>query len=418
MKSIDLGQHIRAAVVSASLFLGLLAAWITLAPLEGAAIAPGHTRAQTESKSVQHAVGGKISEIYVRNGQRVSTGDPILKLDSDAQRTALLLAIKKLVVLKSELAVARAYLSNESDVTFSEDLLGAARRLDALALLHDARMLFLQRKENDQMKLALAGAKQRQLNASLSSSEKQLEGLKSQQQILEEQLVAMQRLEAEQHVTRTQLQTKQQQVLQLNILIDEQQGTINEAQAKLTALALESDLLTSDNQKYWRERLKTISTQLPDVEQQTEQLQLKIERGLVRAEYDGIVTHLAYQTAGAVIKPGEEILKLVPENDSLMIEARLAASEIHGVEIGQTARIRKLSDRSAPMIDGVVSRVSADRHLDDSGSFYRVEIELPEPGPLMVGEPVESILVREKRTILSYLFSPILEGTRRSLREA
>ena len=326
--------------------------------------------------------------------------------------------MKKLVVLKAERAVARASLANESDVSFSDELLSASSRLDVLHLLHDARMLFIERNQQQATRAALSKTRLEQLTTTLRTANQNLKSLYSQKQILDQQLAAMEKLASGKHITQLQLQSTQQEHLQLAMMIDQQQGTIDEAKTKHAALKLEADLDESENRRYWRERLKMISAQIPDIEQDTSMLKLSIERSVVQAEHAGIVTHLAYSSPGAVLRPGEEILKLVPDADDLVVEAKLKTSDVTGVEIGQIARVKRLSDRSAPTLDGIVKRVSADTHQDDSGTYYRIEIALTSGARLAVGEPVESILLRERRTVLDYLLSPILDGAERSLRES
>ena len=125
--------------------------------------------------------------------------------------------------------------------------------------------------------------------------------------------------------------------------------------------------------------------------------------------------------------PGEEIMRLVPNKEELLIEARIRPTDSDLVWPGQIARIRltAFNSRATPLLEGKVHWVSADRHEDAEGYYFIAEVRIDknqlETIPqlyLSSGMPAETILVTAKRSIAAYLFEPLLRGISRSLRES
>ena len=130
-----------------------------------------------------------------------------------------------------------------------------------------------------------------------------------------------------------------------------------------------------------------------------------------------------------MIKPGEDILDIVPDEEKLLIDARVAPTDIDVVHGGLPAQVRltAYSSRRVPRIDGIVSSVSADRLQDPASHqlYYlareAVDREVMEHlGPhvaLVPGMPAEVLIVRRSRTMMRYLIEPFRDAFRRSFRE-
>jgi HlyD family secretion protein/epimerase transport system membrane fusion protein len=152
-------------------------------------------------------------------------------------------------------------------------------------------------------------------------------------------------------------------------------------------------------------------------------------RTVITAPVSGTVVNLAFKTSGGVIQPGEPILDIVPADDDLLIDARVAPIDIDVVHAGLHAQVHlsAYAQRSLPRIDGIVRSVSADSLRDEQTgmSYYlaRVEVDrenLSDLGPniqLVAGMPAEVLIVTEQRTLLGYLSQPFRDMFRRALRE-
>jgi HlyD family secretion protein len=154
-----------------------------------------------------------------------------------------------------------------------------------------------------------------------------------------------------------------------------------------------------------------------------------LTRTVVAAPISGTVVNLRFKTVEGVIRPGEAILDIVPDEEKLLIDARVSPIDIDVVYIGLPAQVRltAYSSRGLPRISGMVRSVSADRIVDQATSqpYYlaRVEVdrgELERLGSaieLVPGMPAEVLIVRRERTMVHYLLEPFRDAFRRSFRE-
>lgn len=159
-------------------------------------------------------------------------------------------------------------------------------------------------------------------------------------------------------------------------------------------------------------------------------LENRAARTVVRAPVSGTVNRVLVTTAGSSVQPGQPLVEIVPSNDRLLIDARVSPSDIATIAIGQPAKVSLTAYNRATygMLDGVVVSISPDALVDEKSgeSFYTIRVKtkvnqladadgkMHQIGPGMIAE---IDLLGEKRTILEYLLSPILETGRTALRE-
>ena len=154
----------------------------------------------------------------------------------------------------------------------------------------------------------------------------------------------------------------------------------------------------------------------------------QLKRTVLRAPSTGTVQELAVHTLGGVVTPGEVMMAIVPDGDALEIEARLSPDKIDQVRAGQKAHVRlsAFNARTTPELSGVVDWISSDVvHSSQSGStYYAVRISLPAEEvrrlgklQLVPGMPAEIFLETGSRTMLSYLFKPMMDQLSRMFRE-
>src|SRR3546814_376524 len=155
-----------------------------------------------------------------------------------------------------------------------------------------------------------------------------------------------------------------------------------------------------------------------------------LRRVLVSAPVTGTVVQLKVHTIGGVIGAGDTILEIVPRDDDLVIDARIAPTDIDVVCEGQTAQVvlSAFQQRNLPRIEGTVRTISADRIVDPQTStpYYKVRVEvdrehLAEIGSgieLTPGMPAEVMVVTGQRTAFDYFTRPFLDSLRRSLKES
>jgi len=154
-----------------------------------------------------------------------------------------------------------------------------------------------------------------------------------------------------------------------------------------------------------------------------------LERATIDSPFDGIVKGLNYHTIGGVIPPGGVIMEIIPQNNELVIEAKISPQDIDVVHKGLTAKVMLSAYRRRfmPRLKGTVIKVSADRFTDRRTGvpYYTAIIKINEEELaslnkdilLYPGMPADVFIVTGSRTMLNYLFSPILESFRKSFKE-
>ena len=208
---------------------------------------------------------------------------------------------------------------------------------------------------------------------------------------------------------------------QLTASIAQARGKITETELQI--IQIDQDLRTEVGKDLAEIRAKT--AELTEKRVSADDMLKRID---LRAPQDGVVHQLTVHTVGGVVTPGEAIMLIVPENDALLVEARIQPSDIDHVRAGQPALLRfsAFNQRTTPELTGVVQRVSADVSQDPKSgmSFYTVRIALPEPElgklagqRLVPGMPVEAFIQTGDRTVLSYLTKPLTDQVARAWKE-
>jgi HlyD family secretion protein len=155
-----------------------------------------------------------------------------------------------------------------------------------------------------------------------------------------------------------------------------------------------------------------------------------LNRTIVVAPITGRVVNLRFHSPGGVVGSGEPILEIVPSEEELMIDARVAVNDIDIIHIGMpaTVHLSALASYRLPRIEGVVRSVSADRLTDErtGQNYYLAKVEVPhdvlaklgKEVELVPGMPAEVLIVSAERTMIQYLLEPFYEVFRRSFHEA
>ncbi len=405
----------------------LLVLWAIFAKLDIVAVAQGRLVPQTYVKIVQPSSAGIVREILVKEGDEVSEGQVLARLDpteNTADRTAITreLAIQKLQVRRID-----AELSNRSLVKEASDDSLLFTQAEAQRKSH--RQAYLDSVDQHQAvkdraikELAAANEVLRKLERTLPSYQRSAdayEKLAKQKMVGELQAEEMRRAAIE---NQQDLEAQRATVLSL-------EATVTEANKSLAQLrsTYESDLHTL--------RMQAVS-QSSQLEQQQTKAQFQQANLELKAPQAGIVKELATTTIGAVVQPGTVLVSLVPKNEPLLAEVMINNQDIGFVKPGQHVRLKLAAYpfQRYGMVDGVVKTVIADSQAQDSNQAsnqqaednetesgvastmtFKATIELKQqvlmvnesPLPLAAGMQLSAEIVEGKRTVLQYLLSPV-----------
>ena len=417
----------RGVVIVSLFFIGVLG-WAAFAPLDSALMASGVVIVESHRKSIQHLEGGIVKEILVYEGEEVRAGETLVRLDDTQARTA----VELLEDEADSLAAQEARLVAERDgspvVHFPSDLLARGNDPKVAEAILGEQTTFESRRDSLNQQIGI-------LTARKAENARVVAGLRDEQAALETQiaLIAKETDSVQQMVAKglepmPRLLALQRQAADLT----GQRGELIEkiAQVDLNSGETELQIVNLKNQ-----RLDDVLKDLRDVQSKRFDLLDRVQaardvlnRTVLTAPVAGKVVNLALHTKGAVIRPGDTVMEIVPAHDQLEVEAHLRPEDADEVYVGMTAKlsVSAYKQRRLPTITGTVTNVSADRITDPrTGQAYfvanvSVDRSVLKDYPdarLIPGMPVEVAINTGSRTALEYLFEPIRDVMRKGMRE-
>jgi len=419
---------IRNRVVLASLFAVVLVfgfgGWAVYANLSGAIIAQGKVAVKKQVKLVQHRDGGIIAEILVANGDRVKEGDVLIRLD-ETQTKAELGVLRSQI---TELLGRRARLGAERDgataITFEREFETAPQSAE---IARGELRLF---RENR----AVREARREQLLLQVEQYEEQVRGLSSQETsnaaervMVADDLKRLMPLFDNKYIEIGKIRAMERDLVKVDGLkgeiaanIARVKGQISEAKIKI----IEADQqVRTDAQREYRE----VDGRIAELQERIVAAQDRLSRMNLTSPISGFVNELSVHTINGIIAPKEILMSIVPESAELIVEARIAPTDIDQAIAGQPARMRftAFNQRTTPEVAGIVETIGAAATLDTaSGQTYYLSTVAIAGGikkisgkPIVPGMPVEVFLATGNRSALSYLVKPFTDQMMRSFRE-
>ncbi|MFQ5774560.1 MAG: HlyD family type I secretion periplasmic adaptor subunit [Kiloniellaceae bacterium] len=403
-------------------FLTVMGVWAHYAVLDEVTRGEGRVIPSSRTQVIQNLEGGILAEILVREGDIVDRGDILVRIDNiaaqanyrdlQAQYYTLLATVER---LKAE--------QEGREIALSEEILKNAPVAAA-----DQRSLFDFRRRQLQAQIAVleAQAKQRRLEtAELASRRKQLE---RSLQLAREELGITAPLVRNGVMPRVELLRIERQVADLEgeirtirLGIPRLKTAAKEAEQRIEEVRLSAMTETANELNRVRAELKSVHETLFAGRD-------RVTRTEVRSPVHGTIKEIKQTTVGGVIRPGQDILEIVPLDDTLLVEARIRPADIAFLRPGQESMI-KVAAYDFSIYGGLKAKlehISADTIKDEQGeSFYRVYLRtdqntLMHQGkelPIIPGMTTTVEILTGKKSVLDYLLKPILKTRDRALRE-
>ncbi len=415
----------------AVLLLGLLpvCAWLALAPLSAAVVAGAFVKVDLDRRPVQHAEGGTVREVRVRDGQQVAQGEPLLVLgdvsvDADLNRLDYRVAVERAGLARFEAEQLAA-----GALVFAPELLAAAQADSRLAeQLGKERALFAARRDALVGQSALLRSQQAKVVQEAVALRAQIaqagESLRHQTAELE----TNRRLLGDGFISPTRVSQIEATVADYGVKLEERRGELARAEQRLLDADLRIKSLQGDYRQQASDQLKVGSARLAEIQQEQRKTLDASKRQVIAAPVAGTVVNLKFTTPGSVISPREPIADIVPADPRLVVEAHLRTEDVGRVAQGQRADIRftAFPYRSTRLVEGKVFYVAPDRSVDRATNqpYYVALIEadaasLAQAGQsrLQAGMPAEVYVKGEQRTPLQYLVEPVTQVLHRAGRE-
>jgi HlyD family secretion protein len=421
-------RHLLAGCTAVLVLVGGIGGWATNTEISGAVIAPGQLVVDSNVKKIQHPTGGVVGELRVKDGDRVKEGDVVVRLDETQARANHAIVSKALDELAARQARNEAERDGADKVSFPQDLLARASDPDVVhAITGEQRLFELRRSAREGQKAQLreqAAQLEQQVqgnmeqvaakDAEISWIQKELKGVN---ELWKQNLVPFSRVTA---LERDGARLKGDRGA-LIATIAQAKGRIAETQLKI--FQIDEELRTEVGKELAEMRGK--KSELIEKRVAAEDQLKRID---LIAPQDGKVFQRTVHTIGGVIQAGEAIMLIVPDADTLIIEAKVAPQQIDQLYLGQQATLRfvAFNQRTTPELNGEVIRIGADVTQEDkkNEAYYSVRIRVSDSElarleglKLVAGMPVEAFIQTTPRTVASYLVKPMHDQIMKAFRE-
>jgi HlyD family secretion protein len=423
--SFRLGSHVVAGSALAILLVAGFGGWAASAQLNGAVIGQGSVKVDQNLKEVQHRDGGIVQSIAVRQGDTVTEGQVLFRLD-DVQTRA------ELSIIQSQLAEhlgRRARLVAERDslrgITFPPTLQQLAE--EARDIVHGETRLFEGNRANRE-------SRKEQLEIGIVQSGEEIKGLESRHVAKREELrlVELERnkylgLFQKGFIDGTKVFNINREWARLLGERGEIEATLARAKLRISDLRLQIIAIDETARTEAQRELRQVEAKISELSDRRLANEDRLSRSDIRAPIAGTVNEMTIFTVGGVITPAARLATIVPAGANLMIEVRIAPTDIDQIKPGQSARLRfsAFNRNTTPEMPGKVIHVSPATSKDPTtgASYYISEIEIDGDlsalgdRKLLPGMPVEVMITTEERSALSFLAKPFTDHASRVFRE-
>ncbi len=413
------------------LFFGGFGGFAALAPLHSAVMAPGELRIDNERKLVQHPEGGVVTEINVREGQRVTKGDVVLRLDptrDQAQANVLNKRYLSALAMRARLVAERDSLN---EIEFPQEVLAALSDPEIAEIVEGERNVFEtgQRSRDGQVGLILGQVDQ--AKTQIEATRLQRASVQEQLRLIQEELRSVRELYEKGLERLPRLLALQRQQAALKGEVGRLEGVLAQLEKQIGDSELRIVQFEREFQREVAQRLDAVVEQIQQLREQRPIITKSVERLEIRAPRSGRIIDLRVHTIGQVIAGRETLMQIVPEDEDLIVIARVRPRDIDELNRGVTqvqVRLTAFSQRFMHPVEARVESVSSDviePEVPGATPYYRVLIRLdPESqehilrgAELTSGMPAMAMIGVGQKTLLSYLIEPLWRSVQDSLRE-
>ncbi len=432
--------------VGVCLFVAAFLGWASVASLDEVTRAEGQVIASSRTQVIQNLEGGILQSVDVHEGQIVEKGAVLAHLDNEMAESSLrdilykamehLTAIRRLraTVQADPAAPAeqaalewpadlRGWLERGTGATLSAEQLEQGRQLTAV----QAETFGVQMRQRAS-ELDVLRSQSEQREHEVQEQQARREQLRQSLALIRQQISIAEPLLARKSYSRVQYLELRERLVNTQGELDTLALSIPRAEAAAREARHRMALRRAELDAVLMEELNRRSLELASLRESLSASSDRVTRTELRAPVRGTVKKIYITTVGGVVKPGENIMEIVPLDDTLLVEARVRPQDVAFLRPGQKAMV-KISAYDFSIyggLPGVLEQISADTIEDKRGEFfYLVKVRTPETAirhkgevlPIMPGMVSTVDILTGKKTVLDYLLKPILKAKENALRE-
>jgi len=392
----------------------LFLTWANFAYIDEIARGNGEIIPSGENQMIQNLEGGITEEILVDEGDDVKKGQVLIKIDNQKSVSSYSSNEIKAEALQAKILRLKAESSGEKFIV-------PAKLKDRLAqFIDNEKSLYNTNKQELNSKLNGLREKLAQKKQALAEAYSQRDHLKSSYSMISREVrmtkpmvakgvrskIDFLKLQREANDILSKYDAAKTSIPRLKSAIEEVKSNIKE-----TKFNFQSEAKTKMNEAIADVKgLHVTSTALED----------EVTRTIVKSPMKGIVQKLYIHTVGGVIKPGQNIMEIVPSDETLLVKIRIKPKDIAFIYLGQKAIVKFTAYDFSIYggLEGKVVLISPDSVTDEKGNvFYEVRIKtnknyIGRNGKklkIIPGMTVSADIITGKKTVLDYILKPILK---------
>ncbi|MGO7212089.1 HlyD family type I secretion periplasmic adaptor subunit [Rhizobium ruizarguesonis] len=424
----SLNRHVAVVgVLSIALVCGI-GGWAATTELSSAVIGEGVIVVDGDVKKIQHLTGGIVSELLVSENDHVTAGQVLIRLDGTTTRANLSIVESTLAQLYARRARLKAERIGAESFEVEENISDLTSSTSAQKLLDGEQKLF------DSRRSALIGMKS-QLASRKDQLAEQVKGLVVQINatndslgLIEQELEGIDTLYKKGLVTLQRLNTLKRARADLQGNSGQEIAAKAEAEGKAIEIDRQSIQLDEDRRSEIAKDLTDVEAQIAEYEERRGTAVDQLHRLDITAPLTGRVHELSVHTVNGVIDPGQTLMLVVPENNELTVEAKVATRDIDQVHVGQSVDVRfsAFDQRTTPDVSGEITSIAPDIVKDERTgiSYYPLRVKPKAESiakmktiKLYPGMPAEVFIKIGDRTVISYLTKPLTDQMQHVFRQ-
>lgn len=410
------------------LTFGVMGGWSAFARLDSAVVASGVVALKSSRKTVQHFEGGMIKAILVHEGQHVEQGDVLFKLDNIQSKANLDLVDNQLYGLLAQEARLIAERDKAPQITFPPELSTDSTNPVIREAISDQQKQFTERRASINGQVSILKSRIKQFNSQIDGVTVVKKSTSEQLEFINTELEDLRGLLAKNLVQKTRVLAMERERSRLEGVIGQATSDIAKTQNDIGEAHLQIEQLQKKFSEEVNAQIVDVRTKIVDWRQKSTVTEDVLRRSEIRAPRSGTVQDLHVTTIGGVIRPGEPLLEIVPDDEGMVINAQVSPTDIDVLDVGMEAEIRfsAFHGETLPLIFGKIESVSRDRLIDEHSKqpYFLARIVIDKNNvPTMVkdkiraGMSAEVIVPTGERTVISYLVRPLRNRANSALRE-
>ena len=409
------------------LFFVVLGGWAAVAPLSSAIIAPGKLMVDSQIKRIQHPDGGIVSEIFVRDGDAVEEGQVLARLENKearAQETRMRAKLLEDKILRSRWY---AEMVGDTALTLPKDL--QARRTDPViqGLVAEQEQLLLTRRQTVDGKIDLQLNTMDQLQLQIASLEQQLVAVRQQKDLIKKEFDDVTLLFNKGLERKSRLRAIERADSALDGKISQIEGMIARGREQMNGVQLKIIDIQKQFEGGALQQIAALDSSIRDMEKRLTIVEEKLRRLDIVAPRSGRIFGSVVSTIGGFVNRGVVIMQLVPNDDELVVEARIKQRDIDNLQDVTNVQVRLTSfnQRFTHPINAKLISVS-DSVVEGRGEpHYRAIVHLDKESlesiipdaQLRSGMPAMTMIGVGQQSLLSYIVEPLFLSFYLALRE-